>query len=200
MSAFWKGVLAVLTFAVVVSLVTLFSGSRPVGSENLIGRALPEFAAPLTIGGLDGDANVYTKAQAEAVDATAACDVDLEGSFNSCRDLPGDAIVVFWNVSKPECVEQVDQLQSFANSNEGVSVVAVAFENTKAEVAEVVVREGWTIPVAVDRDGALASLYAVAGCPSVFWTRDQKTTAVKLGVQTEQQLADGFGPTSESSK
>lgn len=200
MNAFWKGVLAVLTFAVVVSLVTLFSGSRPVGSENLVGRALPDFAAPLATGDLSGDANIYTEAQAESVDATAACDVELEGSFNSCRDLPGDAIIVFWNVSKPECVKQIDQLQQYADANKDVDVVAIAFENSKSEVADLVAEKGWTIPVAIDRDGALASLYAVAGCPSVFWAKDQKTTAVKLGVQTEQQLADGFGPTAGTSE
>lgn len=198
MSTFWKGVLAVLTFAVVVSLVTLFSGSRPVGSENLIGRELPAFAAPLATSDLDGDANVYTEAQAEAAGATAACDVQLKGAFNSCRDMPGDAVIVFWNASKPECVSQIDTLQAFAEANSDVDVVAIAFENTKAEVAELVKKRGWTIPVAVDRDGALASLYAVAGCPSVFWSRDQQTTAVKLGVQSEQQLSSGFEPTAEA--
>ncbi|MGB0873310.1 MAG: peroxiredoxin family protein [Solirubrobacterales bacterium] len=192
MNAFWKGVTALLVIAVVVSLVTLFGGSRPVGSENLIDRPLPAFAAPLALGELDGDANVFTEAQAEAEDATAACDVTLPDAFNSCKELDGRAIIVFWNATKPECIEQVNVLQDVVAQNPKLNVVAVAFNNSKPDVAEVVRRQGWTLPVAVDRDGAVASLYAVTGCPSVFWSEDQQTTTVKLGTQTAKQLLEPF--------
>lgn len=193
MSTLWKGITALLVIAVLVSLATLYGGSKPVGSENLIDRPLPAFAAPLAEGELDGDANVYTAAQAEAEDATAACDVALADSFNSCKELPGDAIVVFWNSTKPECVEQVDRLEAAAMRKSDLSVVAVAFENDKAAAAAAQRQNGWKIPVAVDRDGAVASLYAVTGCPSVFWATDQETTAVKLGLQTVEQLLQPFG-------
>lgn len=192
MSTLWKGITALLVIAVLVSLATLYGGSKPVGSENLIDRPLPAFATPLATGELDGDANVFTAAQAEAEDATAACDVQLEGSFNSCTELPGDAIIVFWNSTKPECVEQVDRLEVAAKRKSDLSVVAVAFENDKAEAAQAQQQNGWKIPVAVDRDGAVASLYAVTGCPSVFWASDQETTAVKLGLHTVEQLLQPF--------
>lgn len=192
MSTLWKGITALLVIAVLVSLATLYGGSKPIGSENLIDRPLPGFAAPLAIGDLDGDANIYTEAQAEAEDATAACDVELEGSFNSCKELPGDAIVVFWNSTKPECIHQVDRLAAAVEQKPSLSVVAVAFENDKAEAAAAQRENGWKIPVAVDRDGAVASLYAVTGCPSVFWAKNQETTAVKLGLQTVEQLLEPF--------
>ena len=60
MTTFWKVVIALLAIGVVVSLVTLFTGSRPVGSENLIGTPLPDFAAPLASGTQNADANIYT--------------------------------------------------------------------------------------------------------------------------------------------
>lgn len=192
MSTLWKGITAVLVIAVLVSLATLYGGSKPIGSENLIDRELPAFAAPLADGSLDGDANVYTAAQAKAEDATAACDVELKGSFNSCKELPGDAIIVFWNSTKPECVEQVDRLETAATKKPDLNVVAVAFENDKSEAAAAQQQNGWQIPVAVDRDGAVASLYAVTGCPSVFWAKNQQTTAVKLGLQTVEQLLQPF--------
>lgn len=192
MSTLWKGITAILVIAVLVSLATLYGGSKPIGSENLIDRPLPAFAAPLADGDLDGDANIFTAAQAEAEDATAACDVTLKGSFNSCTQLPGDAIVVFWNSTKPECVTQVDRLEQAAAKRRDLSVVAVAFENSKTEAAEAKAQNGWKIPVAVDRDGAVASLYAVTGCPSVFWASDQKTTAVKLGLQSVEKLLEPF--------
>lgn len=188
MSTLWKGLIALLALATVVSLVTLFGGSRPIGSENLIGKALPGFAAPLADGPLDGDSNVFTPAQADSADATAACDVELVGAFNSCRDLPDRAIVVFWNTDKSECVRQIDLLQQATERDPKLNVVALAFDNEKPEVARVAKENDWSVPVAVDRDGAVASLYAVTGCPSVFWALDQQVSDVKLGVQSTQAL------------
>lgn len=192
MSTLWKGVTALLALAILVSLATLYGGSKPIGSENLVGKPLPAFAAPLAEGELDGDANIFTEPQAEAEDATAACDVSLEGSFNSCKQLKGESIIVFWNTTKPECVTQVDRLQEAAAQKPDLSVVAVAFEDTKSEAAAAQSQNRWTIPIAVDRDGAVASLYAVTGCPSVFWAKDQETTVVKLGIQTVDQLLEPF--------
>lgn len=199
MNAFWKGFTALLVIAVLVSLATLFGGSKPVGSENLIDRPLPAFAAPLALGELEGDANVFTDAQAEVDDDTPACEVDLPDAFNSCKELTGKAIIVFWNTTKPECVEQVNVLQGVADENPELNVVAVAFNNDKSDVDSVTSRNRWRIPVAVDRDGAVASLYAVTGCPSVFWSENQKTTAVKLGTQTAKQLLEPFEDGSSAS-
>jgi hypothetical protein len=177
-----------LAIAAVVSLVILFSGQGPVGSENLIGKPLPDFAVPLATSDLDGDSNIFTPEQAKATDNTAACDVTLEGSINSCEALKGDAMLVFINSNRDECVRQIDVLDEYAASNPDVNVLAVAFEEDKAPVKELVENEGWKIPVAVDRDGATASLYSVTGCPTVFAAQDGEVTAVKLGVQDEAAL------------
>jgi hypothetical protein len=192
MNTFWKVVLAVLAIGVLVSLFTLFNGSRPVGSENLIGKPLPGFAAPLASSTQNGDSNVYTEAQAKAVKSTAACDVNLPGVFNSCEDLKGQAIVTFWNTTKSECVTDVATLNDFAADHPDVNVVAVSFDQTESTVRSFVGPKGWKIPIAIDRDGAVAALYSVAGCPSTFFARDGEITGVKLGVLSAAQLAQGL--------
>jgi hypothetical protein len=191
MNTFWKVVIALLAIGIVVSLYTLFNGARPVGSENLIGKPLPDFAAPLSIGTQTGDANVYTPAQAKAVHSTAACAVDIPAVFNSCRDLPGMAIVIFWNTTKGECVRFLDTLGKFVNTNSDVHPVAVAFDQTEATVREFMASKDWRFPVAIDRDGAVAGLYSVAGCPSTFFARNGQITGVKLGVLSAAQLEQG---------
>jgi hypothetical protein len=192
MNAFWKAFLGLLTIAIIVSLWTLFNGSKPVGSENLIGKPLPDFAAPLASGTQSADANIYTPEQAKALKSTAACDVDLPGVFNSCRDLKGDAILTFWNSTKSECVTDVSTLDDFAASHPDTNVVAVAFNQSDASVRKFVKTQDWKLPVAIDRDGAVAGLYAVAGCPSTYFVHDGEITGVKLGVLTSAQLAKGL--------
>ena len=191
MNSFWKIVIGLLAIGVIVSLVTLFHGSRPVGSENLEGLTLPDFAAPLASGDQNADANVYTAKQAQAAHTTAACDVQLEGAFNSCRDLTGHAIVAFWNSTKSECAADIATLNRFAKANPDVNVVAVAFDQSEQQVRDYVAGTDWTIPVAIDRDGAVAALYAVAGCPSTFFAVDGKVTRVKLGTLSAAQLEQG---------
>lgn len=192
MNTFWKALIGLLTIGVVISLVTLWGGSRPIGSENLVGLPLPDFAAPLASGTQDADSNIYTREQAKAADSVAACDVDLPGVFNSCRDLRGDAILSFWNTTKPECVKQIETIDEFAAKHEDVNTAAVAFDESAEEVREFLRGRGWSIPVPIDRDGATAGLYAVAGCPSTFFVKDGKVTGVKLGSLTTAQLEQGL--------
>ncbi|MFT4048737.1 MAG: hypothetical protein QM648_02760 [Solirubrobacterales bacterium] len=192
MKTFWRVFLGLLVIGIIVSLVTLFHGNRPVGSENLVGHALPDFAAPLASGTQNADSNIYTPAQAKAVHSTAACDVDLPGVFNSCRDLKGHAVLVFWNSTKSECVGQVDTLDAFSKANPDVSVAALAFDQSEGKVRSVASERGWKLPVPIDRDGAVAGLYAVAGCPTVYFSDRGTITGVKLGVLTQQQLEQGL--------
>ncbi|MBI2692263.1 MAG: TlpA family protein disulfide reductase [Solirubrobacterales bacterium] len=192
MTTFWKALLALLTVGAAISLVVLFMGNRPVGSENLIGKPLPDFSAPLASGTETADANIYTAAQAEQAKSTAACDVEFPDAFNSCRDLTGSSIISFWNTGKQECVQEISTLDDFAAANSDVSVVAVAFDQTEEVVRKFVGDQDWKIPVAIDRDGAAAALYSVAGCPSTYFARDGEITGVKLGVLTAAQLEEGL--------
>lgn len=182
-------VILVLVGGVMFSLFTLLGGDRPIGSENLIGRPLPEFAAPLAGSGIDGDANIYTAAEAKTGNLKAACNVKLAGTINSCDDLRGAAVLLFWNTTKPECIEQVTRLQKRLAKDIGVDTISIAFDNTMAQATEAFNKNAWKQPVAVDPDGAVAGRYSVAGCPSTFFAQDGIITGVKLGLMTDQQLA-----------
>ncbi|MBJ7458167.1 MAG: TlpA family protein disulfide reductase [Thermoleophilaceae bacterium] len=192
MTTFWKVFVALLAIGIVVSMAMLFAGSQPVGSENLVGKPLPDFAAPLASGSSDADANIYTEAQAEVAGSTAACAVEVPGAFNSCRDLSGRSIVMFWNSTKSECVGEVDELNDYARSSPDVNVVAVAFDQSVESARAFVDTKDWSLPVAIDADGAVAGLYAVAGCPSTFFVRDGQVTGVKLGALSSAQLDAGL--------
>ena len=51
---------------------------------------------------------------------------------------------------------------------------------------------GWTQPVAVDADGAVANLYGVGGCPTTIFARPGGRVAdVELGNLTEEELRQG---------
>lgn len=195
MTTFWRAFIGLLAIGVVVSLVVLLDNSRPIGSENLVGKPLPDFAAPLASGTQEGDANIYTPAQAKAAKSVAACDVELTGVFNSCRDLQGAAVLTFWNTTKSECAKQVDVLDAFARSNRQVDVAAVAFDQSESDVREFASGRDWSIPLPIDRDGAAAGLYAVAGCPSTFFIQDGEITGVKLGTLSAAEIAMRLGPT-----
>lgn len=188
---FWRVVIGLLVIAAIVSLATLWRGSQPVGSENMIGRHLPQFAAPLASGLRSGDANIYTREEAEAARSVAACDVHLSGVFNSCRDLTGRAILMFWNTTKDECVRQVTVLDRYARARHDLSVAAVAFDQPEEVVRRDAAPRDWRIAVPIDRDGAVAGLYAVAGCPTTFFIDHAKITAVRLGTLSEAELAAG---------
>jgi hypothetical protein len=192
MNTFWRVLIALLAIGAVVSLVTLLGGERPIGSENLIGHALPDFAAPLASGKLEGDANIYTRPQARAADSTAACDVELPGAFVSCRDLGDPAVLMFWNSTRSECVAQLGTLERFSAVNRDVSTAAVAFDRAESEVREFLSGHKTRLPVPIDRDGAVAGLYAVAVCPTTFFVRGGEIVGVKLGRLSEEQLRQGL--------
>lgn len=181
-------VVLALVVGVVVSLVMLFSSSGPVGSEHLIGMKAPQFAAPLAGGGLSGDANVYTPEEAAAKGAKAACDVNLKGSITSCKGLAGNAVLLFFNSEKGECVAQVSRLDQVKRRQPNLNAIALAFDETTNSAAATASKHAWKLPVAADPDGAVAALYSVAGCPSAFFIKDGVIRGVKLGVQSPQQL------------
>jgi hypothetical protein len=77
----------------------------------------------------------------------------------------------------------------------GVEVAAVYFSrNDFDEIRATVRRRGWTLPVGVDHDGAVANLYRVGGCPTtVFAYRGGRVRKTRLGPLTEDQLVAEAG-------
>lgn len=190
MSRLGTFLIVVLAMALAYTLFRAIAGDGPVGSQRLVGRAAPEFAAPLAGSGLNGDSNVLSRSGAKASGETAACDVKLEGAFVSCRDLAGRAVIVFWNPDDEICVRQVDALDRYVRSTgRDVDSVAVALRPEAGAVERQVEQRGWELPVAIDRDGAVGVLYGVGACPTSYFVERGKVIDVRIGLIDQADLA-----------
>ena len=172
------GVLVVLALGYISfnTLRTEGPGSEGVGA----GEPLPRFAAPLAEGELEGDAQV---------DPNKVCGVTGADVVNSCTLARGGkpVVIAFLATKSKQCEEQVDALDRVARSHPEVSFAAVGIRGEKAELAEVARR--WQIPVAHDRDGAVANMFAVAICPTITFARaDGKVHDTSLGLIDEAEI------------
>jgi hypothetical protein len=156
------------------------------------GSHLPRFSAPLASGRLEGDANVcQRKPCSRNAGKLPACEVRSREVVNSCelwRRRPLVLTLVFDRAA--DCFPQVDRVQRSMKSAPGVEYAVVYFSRKeRAEVRANVRRRAWTMPVAVDKDGAVTNLYGVGVCPTtVFALRGGKVVQTELGNLTESQL------------
>ena len=161
--------LAGVALLVVVGINTLRThGVSSTGPP--VGKVAPRFAAPLALGGEEGDVNVAQHADQGAAGSRPACSVRGPGILNSC-DLArtGPAAVVFFASGQDRCTGEVDALARAGRAVPQVRLAAVAVRSDRAALRGVVTSHAWAFPVAYDRDGALANLYGVAVCPQVTY-------------------------------
>jgi hypothetical protein len=135
---------------------------------------LPEFAVPDAAGDLEGDANIAQDDCSAAAlpcpdDArrTPACRLGTPGAIRVCDlfDLP--SVISFWFSKGGECVDQQDVVSEVYSRYRGrVSFLSLDIRDDRDTVRELIRRRGWKMPVGYDRDGAVASLYRVGGCPT----------------------------------
>jgi hypothetical protein len=163
---------------VVVALVGTVGGG---GGEGTLGLdrqqprwPLPEFAVPAAAGELEGDANVsQDDCESAAVpcpeDArrSPACRIDTPGAIRVCDlfDLP--LVISFWFTKGGNCTNQQDVVDTVYRRYRGrVNFLSLDVHDDRDTVRDLVRRHGWRLPVGYDRDGAVASLYKVGGCPT----------------------------------
>lgn len=135
---------------------------------------LPEFAVPVAAGELEGDANV---AQDDCETSQVPCPADARRA-PACRVRGADVIRVcdffdrplvlsFWFARGGDCVEQQDVVDRVQARYRGrVGFLSLDVRDDRDTVRELIRAHGWTMPVGYDRDGAVASLYRVGGCPT----------------------------------
>ena len=141
------------------------------------------FAAPLALSDLEGDANVPPTTD-DGV--RAACDVRGPKVVNVCelRDR-GPVVIVFTVTRSNAATDQVDVVERLRPRFPKISFAAVAVKGNREEVRKLVRENGWGLPVAHDRDGAVANNYGVAICPTMTLAgSDGKVAATTLGYQT----------------
>lgn len=181
-------------------------GEGTLGVDRMPPRwPLPEFAAPLAAGRLEGDANV---AQDDCVSSlipcpradrrTPACRVTVAEAIRVCDLFDRPLVISFWFSRGGECADQQDAVdRAFARYRGRVNVLSLDIRDDRETVRELIRRRRWRMPVAYDRDGAVASLYRVGGCPTFAFAYPGGTlqsasagrlTAAELGARIDRLL------------
>lgn len=161
---------------VVVALIHgVPGGGETLGLDRQEARwPLPEFAVPDAAGELEGDANV---AQDDCsvgelpcpADArrTPACGVEAPGAIRVCDLFDRPLVISFWFSKGGDCVEQQDVLSRVSSRYGGrVRFLSLDVRDDRDTVRGLIRQRGWRMPVGYDRDGAVAGLYHVGGCPT----------------------------------
>lgn len=172
-------ILVGLLFVAIVAIALLNGvpggGSGTLGLDEQPARwPLPEFAVPAAAGKLEGDANVaQDDCSAGALpcpaDArrTPACRVRTPGAIRICDFFGRPTVISFWFSRGGDCVDQQDIVSRVYPRYRGrVNFLSLDIRDDRGAVRELIRRRRWAMPVGYDRDGAVASLYRVGGCPT----------------------------------
>jgi hypothetical protein len=179
-------------------LAWLALGGLPGGGDGAAGlpagRRLPAFAAPLATSRLVGDADVALPGGDRRA-GRPACEVRGAGVLNSCAlAARGPVVLAFLVAGDDRCADQVSRLDRLRAAHPAIRFAAVAIRGSRDALRRLVRARGWRLPVAWDRDGAVAAAYGVAVCPTVVYAhRGGRVAATALGsedrVAVERRLA-----------
>ncbi|HEX6456027.1 MAG TPA: TlpA disulfide reductase family protein [Solirubrobacterales bacterium] len=191
-----------LIFLAVIVVATVNTigggGGETLGLDKLPARwPLPEFAVPEGAGRLEGDANVAqddcetsSLPCPESDRRTPACRIATAEAIRVC-DLFGRPLVIsFWFTKGEGCAEQQDVVERLYRRYRGrVGFLSIDIRDGRDTLRELIRRHGWTMPVGYDRDGAVAALYGVGGCPTFAYVYPGGTLqSATIGDLTEAQL------------
>lgn len=192
-----------LALVVVASIHTLSGGG---GSEGTLGLdrqeprwALPEFAVPAAAGELEGDANVaQDDCESAAVpcpqDARRrpACRITTAGAIRVCDFFERPLVISFWFTKGGDCADEQDVVDGAYERYRGrVNFLSLDVRDDRDTVQELIRQHGWKMPVGYDRDGAVASLYKVGGCPTLAYVYPGGTLqSASIGEFTAAELDD----------
>jgi hypothetical protein len=190
-----------LAVIVVATIQTLNSG----GGEGTLGLdrqpprwPLPEFAVPAAAGRLEGDANVaQDDCESAAVPCPGdarrvpACRIRIAGAIRVCDLFSRPLVISFWFTKGGDCADQQDVVDRVYRRYRGrVNFLSLDVRDDRDTVRELVRRHGWKLPVGYDRDGAVASLYKIGGCPTFAYAYPGGTLqSASIGDLTTAQLA-----------
>jgi hypothetical protein len=175
--------------------VLLFAQTLPNSGEGLEGpergTTLKAFAAPSALGDVEGDANVCQRRPCpDQAGGQPACSLTSEEVVNLCRlrEKPLVLTVIFDRGA--DCYPQVDRTERVRADFRDVNFATLFFtDKERSEIRNLVEARRWRQPVGIDRDGAVANLYGVGGCPTTIFAREGgKVVDTQLGNLTEEEL------------
>jgi hypothetical protein len=201
-----------LLFLVVIAIATVHTlggggGAETLGLDPFPARwPLPEFAVPAGASKLEGDANVAQDdcessevPCPEGARRTPACGIHTKGAIRVCDLFDRPLVISFWFTKGDGCVDQQDVVQSVSERYRGrVGFLSLDIRDDRDALRELIRQHGWTMPVGYDRDGAVATLYGVGGCPTFAYVYPGGTlqsasigdlTATQLGARIDRLLA-----------
>lgn len=154
--------LGVVAFLLVVVAILNSIGSEGVspGGPDAGDRLVP-FAVPLADAPprRDDDANI---------DPQRACAVRGQGVLNICALAErGPVVFALFPTEGGRCREVLDQFARVAPRFDGVQFVAVGSRGDR----DILRGRDDPFPVGFDRDGAVSSVYGLAGCPQITFAR-----------------------------
>jgi hypothetical protein len=163
-----------LALIVVATIHTLNGGGEDtLGLDKQPARwPLPEFAVPAAAGELEGDANVYqddcgNSSLPCSEPRVPACQITTHGAIRVCDLFDRPLVISFWFGTSSDCERQQDVVSTVAERYGGrVNFLSLDVRDSRGTVRELVREHGWKMPVGFDRDGAVAALYRVGGCPT----------------------------------
>jgi hypothetical protein len=197
-------ILVGLLFLAVIVVATVNTidgggGGETLGLDRLPERwPLPEFAVPAGAAKLEGDANVaQDDCETSAIPCPQdsqrmpACRVDLPEAIRVCDLFDQPLVISFW-FGDEECIEQQDLVERvFRRYRERVGFLSLDIRDDRDTLRELIRERGWTMPVGYDRDGAVAGLYGVGGCPTFAYVYPGGTLQdASIGKLTAAQLSD----------
>lgn len=176
-------VVALLAYVTLNSLGTTGPGSRGLQA----GTPVPEFAVPLALSDLQGDANV---AQPGRDISRSACDVRGASVLNVCQLVErGPLVLAFVPAREGDCDRQLDRLERVRRAFPQVGFAAVAGGGGRDALRALIRRRGWRFPVGYDRHGDVFALYGIAVCPTLTLAYPGgKTRETRLGLESEASL------------
>jgi hypothetical protein len=136
--------------------------------------ALPEFAVPAAAGKLEGDANIaQDDCSAGELPCPSdsrrspACLVRTPGALRVCDLFGRPSVISFWFSKGGDCANQQDVVSQVYSRYRGrVNFLSLDIRDGRETVRGLIRSRGWKMPVGYDRDGAVAGLYRVGGCPT----------------------------------
>lgn len=189
-----------VTIVVVALIHGVPGGGETLGLDEQEARwPLPEFAVPNAAGRLEGDANVAQddcsvgELPCPADERrTPACRIETPGAIRVCDLFDRPLVISFWFSKGGDCVEQQDVVsRAFARYGGRVNFLSLDVRDDRDTVRELIRQRGWKMPVGYDRDGAVAGLYRVGGCPTFAYAYPGGTLqSASIGELTAAQLDD----------
>jgi hypothetical protein len=154
------------------------------------GERLPDFAAPLATGRLDGDANVSQGgADSRSAGPRPACAVRSPEVVNVCELRKRPLVLTFIVTRGADCAPELSLVDRVSRDYPRLAFVGVVSGDSRKRVARLVGARRIAMPVAVDRDAAVVNLYRVGVCPTITLAdRGGKVRATRLGKVSETAL------------